>query len=306
MRRTLPLLLALALLASLAGCGSSSDDASDPTTTTTTPASSTSGDEATTTAAPADGSTTSGDAHSGHGLEPGTGTKVLQFWVRGEDVATGANWVEGPSVGRHAIEALLAGPTQPDAISGMVSMIPEGTELLDLDIADGTATVDLSSEFVSGGGSTSMQLRVAQVVFTLTQFPSVERVAFRIDGAEPEALGGEGLPTTYEGRGAFADVTPNILPESPTPYENVTSPLTVSGIANTFEATVNWSVSTTEGSLLEEGVTTATAGTGTWGDFELTTELPAYEGSVVLTLWQESMEDGGDRMDVYEVILSLS
>ncbi|MEZ5138097.1 MAG: Gmad2 immunoglobulin-like domain-containing protein [Acidimicrobiales bacterium] len=77
-------------------------------------------------------------------------------------------------------------------------------------------------------------------------------------------------------------------------------------MANTFEATVRWSVSTTEGSLLEEGFTTATAGSGTWGTFELTTDLPAYEGSVVLTLWQDSMEDGGDRLDVYEVIFVLS
>ena len=301
MRRPLALLLALALLGGLAACGGSDDDASsttradEPTTTTEAP---------TTTA---DGETTTTlDEHAGHGLEPGTGTKVLQYWVRGEDLATGANWVEGAAPGRQAVEALLAGPTQPDSLSGMTSMIPEGTELGGLDIADGTATIDLSEEFVSGGGSTSMQLRVAQVVFTLTQFPTVERVQFQIDGEVPEGLGGEGLPTAYEGRDAFDDVLPRILPESPTPYEKISSPLTVTGMANTFEATVRWSVSTTEGSLLEEGFTTATAGSGTWGTFELTTDLPAYEGSVVLTLWQDSMEDGGDRLDVYEVIFVLS
>ncbi|MCB0959505.1 MAG: GerMN domain-containing protein [Acidimicrobiales bacterium] len=301
MRRPLALLLALALLGGLAACGGSDDDASSTTradepTTTTDASTTTAGDETTTTV----------DEHAGHGLEPGTGTKVLQYWVRGEDLATGANWVEGAAPGRQAVEALLAGPTQPDSLSGMTSMIPEGTELGGLDITDGTATIDLSEEFVSGGGSTSMQLRVAQVVFTLTQFPTVERVQFQIDGEVPEGLGGEGLPTAYEGRDAFDDVLPRILPESPTPYEKISSPLTVSGLANTFEATVRWSVSTTEGSLLEEGFTTATAGSGTWGTFELTTDLPAYEGSVVLTLWQDSMEDGGDRLDVYEVIFVLS
>ena len=301
MRRPLALLLALALLGGLAACGGSDDDASSTTradepTTTTDASTTTAGDETTTTV----------DEHAGHGLEPGTGTKVLQYWVRGEDLATGANWVEGAAPGRQAVEALLAGPTQPDSLSGMTSMIPEGTELGGLDITDGTATIDLSEEFVSGGGSTSMQLRVAQVVFTLTQFPTVERVQFQIDGEVPEGLGGEGLPTAYEGRDAFDDVLPRILPESPTPYEKISSPLTVSGMANTFEATVRWSVSTTEGSLLEEGFTTATAGSGTWGTFELTTDLPAYEGSVVLTLWQDSMEDGGDRKDVYEVIFVLS
>jgi germination protein M len=299
MRRALPLLLALALLGGLVGCGGSSEDAAE--TTTTSP--STTAEDTTTTASD---TTTTEEDHSGHGLEPGTGTKVLQYWIRGEDLATGANWVEGEAVGRLAVEALLAGPTQPDSISGMVTMIPEGTELLGLDIADGTATVDLSEEFASGGGSLSMQLRVAQVVLTLTQFPTVDQVDFRIEGEVPDGIGGEGLPTSYEGIEAFDDVLPRILPESPTPYEKITSPLTVRGISNTFEATVRWAVSTTEGALLEEGFTTATAGSGTWGTFEFTTELPDYPGSVVLTLWEDSMEEGGERMNVYEVILSLS
>ena len=51
---------------------------------------------------------------------------------------------------------------------GMVNGIPDGTEVLGVDISDGVATVDLSEEFASGGGSLSMQLRVAQVVFTST------------------------------------------------------------------------------------------------------------------------------------------
>ena len=133
MRRALALLLALALLGGLSACGGSSDDATS-TTTTTKPTGGTTTDDATTTTE-AGATTTTADEHAGHGLEPGTGTKVLQYWVRGENLATGANWVQGPAPGRLAIEALLAGTTQPDTISGMVTMIPTGTKLLGLDIA---------------------------------------------------------------------------------------------------------------------------------------------------------------------------
>jgi spore germination protein GerM len=38
-----------------------------------------------------------------------------------------------------------------------------------------------------------MQLRVAQIVYTLTEFPIIERVRFRIDGAPVAAIGGEGV-----------------------------------------------------------------------------------------------------------------
>ncbi|MCB1005074.1 MAG: GerMN domain-containing protein [Acidimicrobiales bacterium] len=229
---------------------------------------------------------------------------AVPFWIRGTVVGNGAARPLPPDVDkvRFALDQLLAGPTPEEEAAGLRTLIRADTTVLSFEVVDGIAKVGFNRAFQSE----QTRPQVAQVVFTLTQFPTVERVQFQIDGEVPEGLGGEGLPTAYDGRDAFDDVLPRILPESPTPYEKISSPLTVSGLANTFEATVRWSVSTTEGSLLEEGFTTATAGSGTWGTFELTTDLPAYEGSVVLTLWQDSMEDGGDRLDVYEVIFVLS
>ena len=64
----------------------------------------------------------------------------------------------------------------------MYTAIPDGTTLLGISIADGIATVNLSREFESGGGSASMQARLAQVVYTLTQFPTVTGVRFQLDG----------------------------------------------------------------------------------------------------------------------------
>ena len=63
---------------------------------------------------------------------------------------------------------------------------------------------------------------LAQIVYTLTQFPTVESV--EIDGE------------SYT-RADFEEQTPSVLVESPLPFEEVTSPLRATGTANTFEAT---------------------------------------------------------------------
>jgi len=288
MRRTFATLLAVLLVTTLAACGSDSDGSSAATTTTAGPTGSTPNGSVTTTTSP-----------------EALTRQIDVFFVRGDKLATGGYEAVGPTVGRQAMDALLAGPAHQNAIAGMGTQIPEGTELLDLKVVDGTATVDLSKEFVSGGGSLSMQLRVGQVVFTLTQFDTVKRVDFLIDGVEPDGLGGEGLPTSYEGRSSFEDITPLILPESPTPGQVVVAPFDITGISNTFEATLQWSVRTTEGDLLDEGFTTATAGSGTWGTFSITADTGQAAGNAVITLWEESPEDG-DRVNTYEVPIVLN
>src|SRR5438132_14372710 len=60
-----------------------------------------------------------------------------------------------PAVGAAAVDALLAGPTDSERAHGIGTLVPAGTARLGLDIAGGTATVDLTSEYESGGGSLS-------------------------------------------------------------------------------------------------------------------------------------------------------
>ena len=84
-------------------------------------------------------------------------------------------------------------PRRPRRAAGLTSAVPRGTRLLGLSIDGTTARVDLSAQFAAGGGSLSMQARVAQVVYTLTRFPTINAVDFMLDGALVETLGGEGL-----------------------------------------------------------------------------------------------------------------
>jgi len=173
-----------------------------------------------------------------------------------------------PGVGAAAIESLLAGPTASEGADGVGTVVPSATRLLGLDIADGTATVDLSAEYASGGGSLSMTVRLAQVVYTLTQFDTVERVAFRLDGEPVRVFSGEGLTLDRpQTRADYEAVLPVIAVTTPGDGEELRSPVRIAGLANVFEANVTVEILGENGEQLAQTFTTASCGTGCWGDF---------------------------------------
>jgi len=103
-----------------------------------------------------------------------------------------------------AINALLAGPSAAESGHQITSAIPDGSKLLGLTIKNRLATIDLSSEFESDGGSASIHDRLGQVVYTLTQFATIHSVAFKIEGKRrvtsaarvPPSTGPSGVPIT--------------------------------------------------------------------------------------------------------------
>ena len=235
--------------------------------------------------------------------EPPAGAEVgvHAYFVRGEHVAVAGRTVEAPAVARGALEALLEGPDATESAAGMASAIPNGTELRSVGITDDHATVDLTGQFESGGGSLSMQLRVAQVVFTVTQFDTVTDVTITLDGQDVEAIGGEGVDATDLTRADVTGATPAILVESPVPGEAVTGPFEVTGLSNTFEATMLYELRDGAGTVVDDGFATATAGNGTWGTFAFTVDTAgAAPGPAVLSVWQEDAASGA-RADLYEV-----
>jgi germination protein M len=225
---------------------------------------------------------------------PSEGSALTIYLVAKEHVVAAGRRAPAAATPEDAVRALLNGPQGAvESGLGMTTAIPDGTVLHSVTVADGVATVDLSSEFAAGGGSLSMQERVAQVVFTLTKFPEIERVRFRIDGSPVSTIGGEGLMVDDVGRATFANVTPKILVESPTPGEVVRSPLHLSGLANTFEATVNYTLTDSGGTVLAQGFTTATAGSGTWGTFAVSVPFTVkMSGLGHLAVYEVSAKDG--------------
>ena len=98
-----------------------------------------------------------------------------------------------------SVQKLLAAKPSED----LSSTIPKGTKLLGLQVRADGVHVDLSPEFRSGGGSTSMIYRVAQVIYTASSLDPNAKVFIAIGGQsidDNHPLGGEGLtlrqPTT--------------------------------------------------------------------------------------------------------------
>lgn len=86
-------------------------------------------------------------------------------------------------------KSLLAGPTE----GTDSTTIPKGTKLQNLRVENNEIHVNLSDEFTSGGGSSSMIGRVGQVVYTATTLNPNAKVYIDVNGKKLETLGGEGL-----------------------------------------------------------------------------------------------------------------
>jgi germination protein M len=203
------------------------------------------------------------------------------------------------TVGAAAMAALLAGPNDAEmgARPAMYTSIPDGTRFLGLTIDGGIATVNLSREFESGGGSASVLGRLAQVVYTLTQFPTVSGVRFQLDGAPVTVFSGEGVVLQDPvDRSDYHDQLPAIFVDRPAWGGVLGNPARLVGLANVFEATFHAGILDGGGHKLADGPVMATCGTGCWGTFDVTLpyrvtapgwgtlqvyELSAADGSVV-------------------------
>jgi spore germination protein GerM len=236
---------------------------------------------------------------------PTSGTSVVRayFYLGGPQFSEGFVAVlrEIPStqaVARAAMNALIAGPqgSELGASPAITSAVPGGTELLGLSIANGVATVDLSREFESGGGSRSMFGRLGQVVYTLTQFPTVKSVVFQIEGRTVTVFGSEGIVLDGPiGRAypAFDDFLPAIWVDRPAWGAAIGNPARVTGNANVFEAQFLLTLLDSSGRKLVEGPVMATCGTGCRGTFDVTLNYDVDEGQWgTLRAWNASARDG--------------
>jgi germination protein M len=201
------------------------------------------------------------------------------------------------TVAAAAVTALLAGPTTAEmaADPGIGTLIPAGTQLLGIQIAGGLATVDLSGTFASGSGSFSVEGRLAQVVYTVTQFPTVDRVRFELDGVPVTVFSSEGIvldkPVT---RATYQDdFLPPIFVDSPVWGSTLANPGPVRGLANVFEAQFRIALIAHNGRSLLDRPVMATCGTGCWGTFDVTMTYSVSSSQWgTLRVWDPSEKDG--------------
>jgi hypothetical protein len=199
------------------------------------------------------------------------------------------------AVATAAMNALLRGP-DPDVARErtITTAIPDGTRLLSLAIKSGVATVDLSTEFDSGGGTSSMQYRLAQVVYTLTQFSTVRSVVFQIEGQTVTVFGSEGIVLDGPvGRADYTDQLPAIFVDRPAYGAALSNPAEVSGSADVFEATFRVAILDASGTSIADAQVMATCGTGCRGTFDVTVRYAVAKAQWgTLRVYDRSAKDG--------------
>jgi hypothetical protein len=183
------------------------------------------------------------------------------------------------AVATAALGELGEGPTAAEGELGLTSEV--GSDL------DASVGIEGDVAFVEGQVP---EAGLAQVVYTLTQFPTVRVVD--VDGKR------------YTRR-SMEDYTPAILVESPLAFETVSNPIRATGTANTFEANFNYELVDPAGKVVDENFVTATSGTGTRGTFDFTTKPYTGEpGQGALVVLEFSAKDGS-RINEVRIPLQL-
>jgi hypothetical protein len=220
-----------------------------------------------------------------------SGTSLVRsyLWLGGPDGSAGLVAVlrEVPgtkAVATAAVTALLAGPSTIESGRSITSQVPAGTTLLGLTIDNGVATVDLSSEFDGGGDAAAVQVRRGQLVYTLTQFPTVKGVSLRIEG--------QGDSNVLK-RADYVQLLPAIWLDRPAWGAAIGNPAHITGSADVFEATFRVSILDGAGKVLADQQVMATCGTGCRGTFDSTvayTIAKAQYGTI--RVYEPSAQDG--------------
>lgn len=159
--------VALAAVLALAGCGIPQDDAPRPLDRAAAPF----------------------QVFEPAEVPPPQGDQQAVLWfVRDSQAVPVVRAVESPASPRRLLEQLLAGLTRAELAAGYTSAIPTSLRLLDLDVAKGIAVVTLE------GLNEQVQVEAyAQIVATLDGLPGVNGVRFRDPDGDVPVPDGAGV-----------------------------------------------------------------------------------------------------------------
>ena len=157
-------------------------------------------------------------------------------------------------------------------------------------VNESVATVDLG-EISLNVGAEGEQRAIDQIVWTLTEFaPEITSVAFTVNGEVVESFAGHVDTTSAFVRAIDYEVLNPLQISSINQGAELTSPVTISGQACTFEANVVWKLFQ-DGTVVQDGFTTATTGCPDRGDWSISfSELKP--GEYTIQVLEYSAEDG--------------
>jgi len=136
--------------------------------------------------------------------------------------------------------------------------------------------------------------RLAQVVYTLTQFSAVDEVLFELDGEPVTTFSSEGVILDGPvGRADYRDMLPAIFVDRPAWGASLGNPGRVSGLANVFEATFRVELLDAKGTVLADEQVMASCGTGCWGTFSTSLAYDVAKAQYgTLRVFDYSAKDG--------------
>ena len=137
----------------------------------------------------------------------GSGADLVVYLVSGTSLAPVRRAVPERRP-QDAVDQLLAGPTRGEVVSGLrTALSPQHLSVLTGPDHGGTVTVTVTRGFTGIGGGNQL-LAVAQVVWTVTQFPRVDDVLFVFEGSLVAVPTDEGLTDRPVDRADYASVAP--------------------------------------------------------------------------------------------------
>ncbi|MFW6261887.1 MAG: GerMN domain-containing protein [Spirochaetota bacterium] len=104
------------------------------------------------------------------------------------------------------IRTLIDGPSGSELDDGLLNLIPEGTSLISAHVSEGVAFLNFNQSFrFNPLGAEGTVAQLLQVIYSSTEFPTVERVQFLVEGERVDYLGGDGIYVGEPlGRDAFS------------------------------------------------------------------------------------------------------
>lgn len=214
---------------------------------------------------------------------------LVPFWTE----------VEGPagSTVEFARLQLLTNEALTPPAPEFYNAVPDDVEILGVSREGETLLVEVNEAFRAGaGGLLSDMTMLNQLVYTATYLNDADVVQFLIEGQPIVDFGTDGLDIS-------AGLTRETLLDSMS-LVLVTHPVyigdglpQVEGIANVFEATVSLEIIDADGDVAYEAFTTATCGTGCWGEYVFALDTPALTADSRIRVFWNSPNDGS-RMDV--------
>jgi spore germination protein GerM len=101
--------------------------------------------------------------------------------------------IKAPAGIEASINELIKGPSGPEKKKGFLSAVPSGLRLKNARIFGKNVVLDFNGAIEQNAAGTILLSRIDQIVYTATQFSSIDGVVIKINGKAKNAIGSDGL-----------------------------------------------------------------------------------------------------------------